>query len=56
MTDAESKARRVNRAPWSRPAPMLEHIAEVSLETDVAMIGKLHALRRWKGGTEHARI
>jgi hypothetical protein len=35
---------------------MLEHIAEVSLETDVAMIGKLHALRRWKGGTEHARI
>jgi hypothetical protein len=56
MADAESKARRMNRAPWSKLAPRLKHIADVSQEIDIEMIGKLHALRREKGGTEHAKI
>ena len=32
---------------------MLKHIAEISQETDVEMIGNLHALRRWNGGTDN---
>ncbi len=55
MADAESKGRRVNSAPFGPPTPELKHIAEISQETDVEMIGKLHALRRWKGGTDNMR-